>query len=213
MQAGTPWAGIPRLLDADELEVQAPKVLALEGYYEPGPVDFRSETLPVLIRVGNAVPAAIELGYHLCYGSPADEHCVQPKDMGIMVELANAVAAGIRRPTQFFHMPVPKDRTDDGYFAPLDQLRLAPGTALYLGPIHYDDAAGDRARLAAASRHVHVDGIATECGMARGDPARLAGLLAAHVRAAEFPVGARLEMTSWAVRVGALSANSGSEGP
>src|SRR5690348_3783331 len=78
---------------------------------------------------------------------------------------------------------------DDGFFAPLDQLRLAPGTALYLGLIHFDDAAGDRARLAAARRHVHVDGIATECGMARGDPARLAGLLAAHVRAAELPVG------------------------
>jgi hypothetical protein len=163
------------------------EVLALEGYYEPGPVDFLSETLPVLIRIGNAVPAAIELGYHLCYGSPADEHCVQPKDMGIMVEIANAVAAGIGRPIQFFHMPVPKDRTDDGFFAPLDRLRLAPGTALYLGLIHYDDAAGDRARLAAARRHVRVRGIATECGMARGDPARLPALLAAHVRAAELP--------------------------
>jgi hypothetical protein len=86
-------------------------------------------------------------------------------------------------------MPVPKDRTDDDYFAPLDRLRLAPGTALYLGLIHYDDAAGDRARLAAARRHVHVDGIATECGMARGDPARLGGLLAAHVRAAGLSAG------------------------
>ena len=43
---------------------------------------------------------------------------------------------------------------------------------------------GDAARLAAARRHVRVDGIGTECGMARGDPARLPALLAAHARAA-----------------------------
>jgi hypothetical protein len=161
------------------------EVLAWEGYYEKGPVDFRSETIDVLTRIGNAVPGAIELGYHLCYGSPADEHCVQPKDMAIMVEIANATNAGVARPIQFFHMPVPKGRTDDAYFAPLDNLRLHPETELYLGLIHHADPEGDAARLAAARRHTRVDGIATECGMARGDPARLPSLLAAHVRAAQ----------------------------
>jgi hypothetical protein len=162
------------------------EVLAWEGYYEPGPVDFRTETIEVLTRIGDAVPPAIELGYHLCYGSPADEHCVQPKDMAIMVEMTNAVAAGISRSIQFFHMPVPRERTDNAYFAPLDKLRLDPSTELYLGLIHYDDASGDAARLAAARRHARVDGVATECGMARGDPARLPSLLAAHVRAAQL---------------------------
>ena len=130
------------------------------------------------------MPAAIELGYHLCYGSPADEHLVQPKDAGIMVEMTNAIVAGVERPIQFFHMPVPKGRTDDAYFAPLARLKLRAETELYLGLIHHDDAAGDAARLAAARRHVRVDGVGTECGMARGDPARLPALLAAHARAA-----------------------------
>jgi len=161
------------------------EVLAWEGYYEEGPVDFRSETIDVLTRIGNAVPGAIELGYHLCYGSPADEHCVQPKDMAIMVEIANATSAGVARPIQFFHMPVPKGRTDDSYFAPLDNLRLHPETELYLGLIHHDDPGGDLARLATAGRHASVAGVATECGMARGDPGRLPSLLAAHVRAAQ----------------------------
>ena len=138
----------------------------------------------MLARVGDAVPAGIELGYHLCYGSPADEHLVQPKDMGIMVEMTNAIVASVKRPIQFFHMPVPKGRTDDAYFMPLERLRLGPDTGLYLGLIHYDDAAGGKARLAAARRHARVDGIATECGMARGDPTRLPALLAAHVRLA-----------------------------
>jgi len=160
------------------------EVLAWEGYYEQGPVDFRTETMDVLTTLGNAVPANVDLGYHLCYGSPADEHLVQPKDAGLMVEMANAILAGVKRPIQFLHLPVPKDRTDDGYFAPLEKLRLGPETELYLGLIHHNDGAGDSARLAAARRHTRVDGIATECGMARGDPARLPALLAAHARVA-----------------------------
>jgi hypothetical protein len=178
---------IPR----DRLAVQwdvCQEVLAWEGYYEEGPVDFRSETLAVLTEIGDAVPAAIELGFHLCYGSPADEHVIQPKDMGIMVEMANAIGGRVERPIQFFHMPVPKSRTDDGYSAPLENLRLGPDTDLYLGLIHHNDAQGDAARLTAARRHARVDGVATECGMARGDPARLASLLAAHVRAAQVAV-------------------------
>jgi hypothetical protein len=181
---------IAATLPNDRIAVQwdvCQEVLAWEGYYEPGPVDFRTETIDVLTRIGDAVPAGIELGYHLCYGSPADEHCVQPKDTGIMVEMTNAIVAGVTRPIQFFHLPVPKGRTDDPYFAPLARLKLPPGTELYLGLIHHDDATGDAARLAAARRHVRVDGVATECGMARGDPARLTGLLAAHARAAELP--------------------------
>ena len=133
-------------------------MLAWEGYYEKGPVDFRTETIDVLTRIGDAVPGAIELGYHLCYGSPADEHCVQPKDMTIMVEIANATSAGVVRSIQFFHMPVPKARTDDGYFAPLDKLRLHPETDLYLGLIHYNDPEGDAAaRQGAVTRRGRAD--------------------------------------------------------
>lgn len=156
------------------------EVLALEGYYEQGPVDFRSETLGVLAEIGDAVPEAAELGYHLCYGSPADEHLVQPADAGIMADLVNAIAARVGRHVEFFHLPVPKGRSDAAYFAPLEDLRIDADTALYLGLIAYRDRAGDLARLAAARRHTRVDGVGTECGMARGDPARLESLLASH---------------------------------
>ena len=181
-------AKIAAALPNDRIAVQwdvCQEVLAWEGYYENGPVDVRAETMDVLTRIGDAVPAAIDLGYHLCYGSPADEHLVQPKDTGIMVEIASAITAGVRRPIQFFHLPVPKPRTDDAYFAPLETLKLSPRTELYLGLVHHDDDQGNAARLAAARRHVRVDGIATECGMARGDPTRLPALLAAHVMASD----------------------------
>ncbi len=178
---------IARALPNDRISIQwdvCQEVLAWEGYYDKGPVDFRTETIDVLTKIGDAVPAGIELGYHLCYGSPADEHLVQPKDAGIMVEMTNAIAAGVKRPIQFFHLPVPKGRTDDAFFAPLEKLKLKPETELYLGLIHHNDQAGDATRLAAARRHARVDGIGTECGMARGDPARLPSMLASHARAA-----------------------------
>jgi hypothetical protein len=112
---------------------------------------------------------------------------VLPKDSGIMVQMTNAIAAGVKRPIQFFHMPVMKDRTDDAYFAPMKGLKLGRDTELYLGLIHNDDAQGNAARLAAARRHVRVDGVGTECGMARGDPSRLPALLAAHAETAKIP--------------------------
>ena len=180
---------IAKALPNDRIAIQwdvCQEVLAWEGYYDAGPVDFRKETIDVLGEIGDAVPRAIELGYHLCYGSPADQHMVQPKDAGVMVEIVNAVAARVKRPIAFFHLPVPKGRADDAYFAPLEKLKLKPGTELYLGLIHHNDAEGDAKRLAAARRHTHVDGVGTECGMARGDPSRLPALLAAHARTAEL---------------------------
>src|SRR6201987_4408177 len=182
-------AAIARTLPNDRIALQwdvCQEVIAWEGYYEPGPVDFRTETIAELVAIGDGVPEAIELGYHLCYGSPADEHVIQPKDARGMVEMTNAVSAGGRRPGQFFHLPLPKPRIDDAYFAPFAGLKLGPETELYLGLVHRDDMAGNPARLAAARRHVRVDGVATECGMARGDPERFPALLAAHTQTAEL---------------------------
>ena len=182
-------AKIAAAVPHDKLSIQwdvCQEVLAWEGYYDQGPVDFRTETIDVLAKVGDAVPAPVELGYHLCYGSPADEHLVQPKDAALMVEMVNAIVARVKRPIEFFHLPVPKGRTDDAFYLPLAGLKLRPGTELYLGLVHHNDAAGNAARLAAARHHTRVDGVATECGMARGDPTRLPELLAAHVKTAEL---------------------------
>ena len=57
------------------------EVLMWEGYFHQ-PAGFKDQIVTSLGAVGDLVPAAIDLGYHLCYGSPRDEHLVQPKDMG-----------------------------------------------------------------------------------------------------------------------------------
>jgi hypothetical protein len=112
-----------------------------------------------------------------------------PIDTEIVVELANGIADSLDRRLDFIHLPVPRERTDDAYFAPLADLDLPPATELYIGLIHHDDADGDRARIVAASRVCPSFGISTECGWGRTDPARVPGLIAAH-RAAMEEAGA-----------------------
>jgi hypothetical protein len=158
------------------------EVLVFEHYFPHAPASYKEDIFAELARLGDAVPDDVECGYHLCYGSPRDEHLVMPRDTAILVEIANGVLAALRRRMDFLHLPVPRDRTDNGYFAPLAGLNLPAETGLYLGLIHHADAEGDRARVAAAHRVVKRFGVATECGWGRTDPARVPELLAAHRR-------------------------------
>lgn len=156
------------------------EVLLYEDYFPHRPDDYKQQVLAQLARLGARVPAEVEVGYHLCYGSPRDEHLVMPTDTAIVVELANGIADRLERRLDFIHLPVPRDRTDHAYVAPLDDLRLPGSAGLFIGLIHHDDAVGDRARIGAASRVVDEFGISTECGWGRADPARVPALIAAH---------------------------------
>jgi hypothetical protein len=126
-------------------------------------------------RLAAAVPADVELGFHLCYGDLDAKHFVEPTDATKLVEMANLLARSIERPITWIHMPVPRDRDDDAYFAPLTNLRLAPSTELYLGLVHaIDGVEGTVRRMATASKYVSDFGIASECGISRGRNPNLA---------------------------------------
>jgi len=141
----------------------------------------------ILVDLGNRVPADIDLLYHLCYGDSNHRHVVEPTDMGDMVEFANRVSRQIARPVQLIHMPVPRNRDDDAYFAPLQQLRLRPETVLCLGLVHHTDGVeGTTRRLATARRHVTDFSIATECGFGRRDPRTIPELLRIHAEVADL---------------------------
>jgi hypothetical protein len=140
----------------------------------------------ILTDLADHVPADIELMFHFCYGDSDHKHVVEPTDMGDMVDVANRLCADTRRTIQLIHMPVPRDRSDDAYFAPLAGLRLKPETELSLGLVHYTDGvAGTRKRLATAERHVKGFSVATECGFGRRDPATIAELLRIHAEIAD----------------------------
>src|SRR5256886_11683593 len=79
------------------------------------------------------------------------------------------------------HLPVPRDRTDEAYYAPLATLRLRPETELYLGLVHATDGIeGSARRLEVARRFVGDFGVATECGWGRRAPATVPALLRIH---------------------------------
>jgi len=73
------------------------EVLVFEATFPRGPPTTRNGSSPCFARLGDAVPSGVELGYHLCYGSPADQHLVMPKDAAILGELARAIVSGVKR--------------------------------------------------------------------------------------------------------------------
>jgi hypothetical protein len=181
-------------IPAERLSIQwdvCQEVLAHEGFFPDRPADYARQIEAELARLGDAVPPGVEMGYHLCYGSPADEHLVMPRDLGVLVEMTRAIRRSLRRRMDFLHLPVPKDRTDADYFRPLEALEADAGTALYLGLIHHADRDGDAARMAIAQRFVPAFGVASECGWGRTDPQRVPGLLESHRLAAERLAGSR----------------------
>jgi hypothetical protein len=138
-----------------------------------------------LARLCRAVPADVELGVHLCYGSMNNRHWKEPADTANLVAVANRLARALDRRIDWLHLPVPIDRRDDAYFAPLGALNLGAGTELFLGLLHLDDGvAGAKARIAAAERHVGRFGLAAECGLGRVPAERVGGWLGLHAEAA-----------------------------
>ena len=160
------------------------EVLLFENYFPHRPDDYKQQTFAMLGRLGNAVPENVELGYHLCYGTPYDEHLVMPEDMSILVELMNGISTEVKRELNFLHIPVPKNRTDEAYFAPLKNSQVKEETKMFLGLIHHDDEEGDQLRIKTASHFLKNFGIATECGWGRADPVKVPGLLDSHAHAA-----------------------------
>lgn len=131
------------------------------------------------------VPADVEVGFHLCYGDVGEHHFVEPTDAANLVRFANALFAASPRPITWLHLPVPIERDDDAYFAPLDELERPAGTELYLGLIHREDGVeGARRRIAAAQPHVAGFGVATECGIGRAPAGTTEETLRTHALAA-----------------------------
>ena len=139
------------------------------------------ESVPQLLE---PIPETVEAGIHLCYGDPGHKHIIEPKDLATCVDWSNEICANTPRRVDFVHMPVPRDRNDDDYFAPLVGLEIGD-TELSLGLVHYTDGlAGTRARIDTAEKFVSDFGIATECGFGRRPAETIPELLRIHAEAA-----------------------------
>ncbi len=142
-------------------------------------------------QLAASVPADVELGFHLCYGDMDAKHFVDPVNLAKAVELANLITSVAARPVNWIHMPVPADRNDRAYFAPLASLIRGTDMDLFLGLVHSSDGVtGTVQRMKAASEITPHFGIATECGIARArTPELVRSIMEIHAKAAEaFPI-------------------------
>ena len=94
----------------------------------------------------------------------------------------NALGDGLERPLNWIHMPVPERRDDDGWFAPMRDLRLRAGDRALPRP-----PAPVRPRRGRAAPHrrrapprARASASATECGWGRGTAEAVMGLLELH---------------------------------
>ncbi|BDZ49941.1 hypothetical protein GCM10025867_21820 [Frondihabitans sucicola] len=135
------------------------------------------------VQQAAAVPTDVQVGFHLCYGDVEEAHFVQPKDTGNLAAVLDGIVTGSPRAIDFVHLPVPIERDDDAYFAPLARIasRIPATTEIFLGLIHPEDGVeGAERRIRAASTALPHFGVATECGFGRGPAERTGPLLDLH---------------------------------
>lgn len=142
--------------------------------------DLVPELAGLIAEAATAVPSDVELGIHLCYGDVAEKHFTEPPTTSNLVAMANALTSAVDHPLAWIHLPVPIERDDADYFAPLSRLDVGE-TPVFLGLVHHEDGVeGARKRIAAAGEFLDAFGIATECGFGRGPKDRTADLLQLH---------------------------------
>ena len=181
-------AQIAAAIPHDQLAVQwdiATEMSWWERVYPAPFADIEAGVIDSVARLADAVPAGAELGIHLCYGSMNNRHWKEPADTANLVAVANGLTERIRRHIDFLHLPVPRNRDDAAYFAPLASLCLAPSTELFLGLLHLEDGIEGAARRIAAGRlFAPRFGLACECGLGRCAPESITALLDLHATAA-----------------------------
>jgi hypothetical protein len=166
------WDGQPRFIYGDKLS--------------------QEEIIDRITRLSVAVPAEVELGFHLCYGDLDAKPAVEIRDAAKMVELSNAIFSRVDRPVTYIHMPVALDRFDAAFFAPFQHLKRAAGAQIFLGVVHAADGVdGANRRIAAASAYLSDFGIAAACGMSRSrTPELVTQLLTIHRDCSREPANA-----------------------
>jgi hypothetical protein len=157
------------------------------GVYGDNKAAMQEKFAAILAGLANRVPADIPVLFHFCYGDSNHRHVVEPTDMGDMVDMATRLNALVKRPINLIHMPVPRDRSDDAYFAPLKNLKLRPETTFALGLVHHTDGLeGTARRMTTARKYASNFAIGTECGFGRRKPETIPELLRIHAEAAKL---------------------------
>lgn len=152
--------------------------------YFASPRGVQAGLVDRIARLCERIPEDVKVAFHLCYGDLRHRHFIEPQDTSLLVDLANALLEreAVAPRTEWIHLPVPKERTDPDYFAPLARLKLdAPGLLplrIFLGLVHANDEPGTKTRIEIAQECLPFPfGVATECGLGRTPPGDVDSIL------------------------------------
>lgn len=150
------------------------------SFFKPQFTSVKNGLLERFSRLCADIPSDTQLAFHLCYGDLGHRHFIEPEDTSLLVDMANSITKTIGNeihPVEWFHMPVPKNRTDAAYFEPLNLLELN-GSYLYLGLVHSNDEEGTEEKVRIAQEvYKRPFGVATECGLGRTPKEELESVL------------------------------------
>jgi len=163
----------------------ASEILDIQDFYDwTGNDDKFERQISAVGRVSPQIPSEVMLGYHWCYGTLGGWPITPLESLDLCTRLSNRAVELAGRRVDFIHMPVPKERTDDAFYAPLEQLKIGD-TKMYLGIVHHDDEPGGfEKRLHAARQHLDDFGVGSVCGYGRRPESELPAVLEAHRQAA-----------------------------
>lgn len=138
-----------------------------------------------IVRIMAAVPEAVPVGIHWCYGTLGGWPTVPMPNLDLCVRFTNAVDRANARTLDYVHIPTPMD-IDDAFVQALSNLETDPArTRVYMGIIHPEDGeAGVARRAEVVSGRLRDYGIAYVCGFGRLSTDELANLIDVHATAA-----------------------------
>lgn len=120
-------------------------------------------------RLTRLVPEETVVGYHFCYGTFPEWPMYEPRDMEVVVRMANEALRHSGRTVDWLHLAGPRNlrSQDRTFFRPL--VDLDPGDArVFLGlTLPVDGERGLRMRCETAARYISDFGLANYCGFGR----------------------------------------------
>ncbi len=119
-----------------------------------------------LAEICAAIPAAVHLGHHMCFGTLSGWPSRQPPSLSGAVLLANAAVAASGRKVEFLHIPT-LGSAEDTFFAPLANLKKGDAR-IYMGSVHHlHGADGARPQLEIMKKYLGDFGVSAPCGFGR----------------------------------------------
>jgi hypothetical protein len=173
------WAeieGVLKAVPAEDLTIHLDVAMEAEKEeYVSRPQDFDTPIQTVFFWtqdqmaesvawLAERIPANVELGFHIC--SIWHHWPDSGQDNAVLVRTANSLAARIKRPIAYVHIPVIPEHDKAEHYAPFKQLSLHSETNLILGLVNlHDGLEGARKRIALAEQFVPSFGVAMFCGL------------------------------------------------